>query len=401
MFTLALTIAGVTAVLIGVVYLIQRRSLYRGYENIEEAVNQIAAGLKADTFRDGDDLVIAGSFQGFPAIVRFSYNQNTPGMHIEMRAPATFDLLLSPKKIITTRGRMVVRTGNSSLDSRFNARTDHPTQARMLFNDKAALSHLEKLCCSTNTDFTVKSGALELNELSIPTFPARHVLDHIESLDVLAKVVAKMPGAHEIQMEPVKQERRTWMYPALAVVLLLSVGVAVFSRPEKNPAYVQETPHYVPVGMEPVDAEHLLRLEGWRLAGSDDFSPLAAGFLQQHSLSPSGRLKADFLGRGNAADSVYLLMDDQGKRRVSIMAGGVAAYDAIFDKLDAIGVIPKADLAGIQSTSDKPLESDGDGLLLVQDASNSASGLVLVLHNKQIDSARPLDFTRINLYSGQ
>lgn len=401
MFTLALTIAGVTAVLIGVVYLIQRRSLYRGYEPIEEAAVQIAAGLKADSFRDGDDLVIAGSFQSFPAIVRFSYHQNTPGLHIEMRAPATFDLLLSPKKVNTTRGKMALRTGNSSLDSRFNARTDHPTQARMLFNDKAALLHLEKLCCSTNTDFTVKSGALELNELSVPTFPARHILDHMESLEVLARVVAKMPGAHEIKVEPVKQERRTWMYPALVVVLLLSVVVAVFSRPEKNSAYAKQTPHYVPAGMEPLDAEHLLRLDGWRLAGSDDFSPAAAGFQQQHALPPAGRFTADFLGRGNTADSVYLLMDNQGKRRVSMIAGGVAVYDAIFDNLDAIGVIPKADLAGIQSTSDKPLESDGDGLLLVQDVSNPASGLVLVLHNKQIDSARPLDFTRINLYSGR
>jgi hypothetical protein len=401
MFTLALTIAGITTVLIGVVYIIQRRSLYRQYGPIEEDARQIATGLKADTFRDGDDLVIAGNFQSFPAIVRFSYNQNTPGLHIEMRAPATFDLLLSPKKVTTTRGRMAVRTGNSSLDSRFNARTDHPTQARMLFNDKSALSHLEKLCCSSNTDFTVKSGAMELNELSIPNFPARHVLDHLESLDVLAKVVAKMPGAHEIKLEPVKQERRTWMYPALAVVLLLSVVVAVFSRPASNAAYVQQTPHYVPAGMESLDAEHLLQLEGWRLAGPDDFSPTAAGFLQQRVLSPTGRYKADFLGRGNTADSVYLLVDDQGKRRVSMMAGGIAAYDALFDKLDAIGVVPKADLAGIQWTTDKPFESDGDGLLLVQDITNPASGLVLVLHSKQIDSARPLDFTRINLYSGQ
>jgi hypothetical protein len=38
-------------------------------------------------------------------------------------------------------------------------------------------------------------------------------------------------------------------------------------------------------------------------------------------------------------------------------------------------------------------------LLLVKDVSDPHSGLVLVIHNKQIDSGRPLDFTTINLYS--
>lgn len=401
MFTLALTIAGVTAVLIGVVYLIQRRSLYRGYEQIEEAVVEVAAGMKADTFRDGDDLVIAGSFQKFPALVRFSYNQNTPGLHIVMRAPATFDLLVSPKRVNTTRGRTVLRTGNSTLDSRFNARTDHPTQARMLFNDKAALLHLEKLCCSTNTDFAVSSGSLELNELSIPSYPARHIMEHLESLDVLAKVVAKMPGAHEIVLEPVKQERRTWMFHALGAVLLLAVIVAVFSRPEKKSADTPQAPHYVPVGMEQLDAEHLQSLNGWRLAGSDDFSPAAARFLEQHSLPIAGHSKADFAGRGNPADSAYLLMDAQNRRRVAMLAGGISSYDSIFDAVDLIAPVPKANLANVQWSIDKPLESDGDGLLLVKDVNDPRSGLVLVIHNKQIDSGRPLDFTTINLYSQQ
>jgi hypothetical protein len=401
MFTLALTIAAVTAVLIGMVYWIQRRTLYRGYEQIAEAAGQIASGLKADTFRDGEDLVIAGSFQNSPAIVRFSYNQNTPGLHIVMHAPATFDLLLSPKKVNTSRGRMVVRTGNSSLDSRFNARTDHPTQTRMLFNDKAALLHLEKLCCSTNTDFAVSSGSLELNELSVPAYPARHIMEHLESLDVLAKVVAKMPGAHEITLEPVKQERRTWIYHALGAMLLLSIAVALFSRPEKNSPNVQPPPHYVPAGMEPLDAEHLQRLEGWRLAGSDDFSPAAIQFLERHNLKPIGQIKGDFVGRGNPADSAYLLIDPQGKRRISILAGGISIYDSIFDAVDLIAVVPRANLASVQWTTDKNLESDGDGLLLVKDVNDPGSGLVLVVRNKQIDSSRPLDFTAINLYSGQ
>lgn len=398
---LILIITGVTAVLAGIIYLVQRRNLYRGYEQIIEAARQIAAATKADTFRDGDDLVIAGSFQNFPSIVRFSYNQNTPGLHIEMHAPSTFDLLLAPKKVTTTKGRTVVRTGNATLDSRFNARTDHPTQSRMLFGDKNALSHLEKLCCSTNTDFAVSTGKMDLTELSIPGYAGRHVLDHLESLGALAALLARMPGAHEIKLEPVKQKRQTWVFQALGAALLLSIIVVLFSVPDKKAAEAPQSAAYVPAGMEPLDAERLQHLNGWRVAGADDFSPAATQFLQQHGLTPVGRFKGDFSGRNAASDSAYLLIDSQGKRRITMLAGGVSVYDAIYDQLELIAVVPKANLASIQSTTQSKFDSDGDGLLLVRNVSDPTSGLILVRHGQEMDSARPLDFTAINLYSGQ
>ena len=122
-FALTLIIA-IAALLVGVVvFFVQRFKLYRGYEEIAGDARKIASALKAEVFRDGDDLVLSGSYGGFPTVVRFSHGQNTPGLNIQMRSAAAFDLSLSPKKVTTAKGRTVVRTGNNSLDARFSART--------------------------------------------------------------------------------------------------------------------------------------------------------------------------------------------------------------------------------------------------------------------------------------
>jgi hypothetical protein len=84
-----------------------------------------------------------------------------------------------------------------------------------------------------------------------------------------------------------------------------------------------------------------------------------------------------------------------------MLAGGISSYDSIFGAVDLIAPISKANLANVQWSTGSSLESDGDGLLLVKDVSDPSSGLVLVIHNKQIDSGRPLDFTTIKLYSEQ
>jgi hypothetical protein len=187
----------------------------------------------------------------------------------------------------------------------------------------------------------------------------------------------------------------------LGAALLLSIIVVLFSVPDKKAAEAPQSAAYVPAGMEPLDAERLQHLNGWRVAGADDFSPAATQFLQQHGLTPLGRFKGDFSGRNAASDSAYLLIDSQGKRRITMLAGGVSVYDAIYDQLELIAVVPKANLASIQSTTQSKFDSDGDGLLLVRNVSDPTSGLILVRHGQEMDSARPLDFTAINLYSGQ
>jgi hypothetical protein len=93
-----------------------------------------------------------------------------------------------------------------------------------------------------------------------------------------------------------------------------------------------------------------------------------------------------------------LLIDDSGRRRVSLLAKGVVAYDAILPRADFLARISKDNVAKIQWTSEAPqFTADGDALLVVQNANDPTASMVLLRHGTQTYSARPADFTKIDL----
>ena len=47
-------------------------------------------------FRDGNDLVLVGNFNSRPTQVRFSYDENTPGLNVRMQAPVSFTFSVVP-----------------------------------------------------------------------------------------------------------------------------------------------------------------------------------------------------------------------------------------------------------------------------------------------------------------
>jgi len=61
---------------------------FSGYQEVAGDAQSVARAMKAEIFRDGDDLVISGNYGKLPAIVRFSYADNTPGLNISMKAPS-------------------------------------------------------------------------------------------------------------------------------------------------------------------------------------------------------------------------------------------------------------------------------------------------------------------------
>jgi hypothetical protein len=400
---LILNITIVVGIIGIVIYWVRRFAVFLGYKAIEPDVLKIAELLKAQPLRDRSDVVLEGHYGGNPTIIRFSHRVDTPGLDIQMRVPAAINFFLIPRNIAgKNEGRVLIRTGSAPLDRRFNARTDHPVEFKMLTAGAAFKSGLEQLCCSTQTGLTVRDRVIELSELTIPPFTANHVFDHLQSMLTLAKAIQEMPGADRIKVDPLPRRGSSWPVRIALAGGLVCLVALLFTQPYSRMPGASANVNTVapPSGVAPGDAVRLQQLQGWHAATSDDFPTAVRRYLQERRLEPAGRIVADFTGRGSAIDSAYLLVDTSGRKRVSMLARGAVAYDALFPKVDFLARISKSTLGKIQwMSSGPPLSPDGDGLLVVQDANDPTASVVLLRHGSQTLSARPADFNKIDLAS--
>ena len=398
---LILNIAIVVGIVGIVVYWVRRFAVFLGYKAIAPDVFKIAELLKAQPLRDRNDVVLEGHYGGNPTIIRFSHRVDTPGLDIQMRVPATISFFLLPKNFATTNeGRVLMRTGSTALDRRFHARTDHPMEFKMLTAGAEMKKTLEQLYCSTQTGLTVRDRVIELSELTIPPFTANHVFDHLQSMLTLAKAIHEMPGADLVKVEQLPRRGSSWPVRIALAGGLVCLVALLFTQPYNRMQGASANANTVTPssGVAPDDAIRMQQLRGWHAAVRDDFSGAVQRYLQERRLQPSGHIVADFSGRGNAIDSAYLLIDTTGRRRVSMLASGAVAYDAIFPKLEFLARISKSAMGKIQwMSSGPPLPPDGDGLLVVQDANDPTASVVLLRHGSQTISARPADFNKIDL----
>jgi len=399
--TLILNIAVVVGIVGIVVYWVRHFAVFLGYKAIAPDVLKIAELLKAQPLRDRSDVVLEGHYGGNPTIIRFSHRVDTPGLDIQMRVPATISFFLLPKNFATTNeGRVLMRTGSAPLDRRFHARTDHPMEFKMLTAGAEMRKSLEQLCCSTQTGLTVRDRLIELSELTIPPFTANHVFDHLQSMLTLAKAIHEMPGADLVKVDPLPRRGSSWPVRIALAGGLVCLVALLFTQPyNRAPGASANANTVTPSsGVAPDDAIRMQQLQGWHAAVRDDFSGAVQRYLQERRLQPSGHIVADFSGRGSAIDSAYLLIDTTGRKRVSMLARGTVAYDAIFSKVDFLARISKSAIGKIQwMSSGPPLPPDGDGLLVVQDANDPTASVVLLKHGAQTLSARPADFNKIDL----
>lgn len=396
---IALTIVALVAAVGLLLVIFRRRATFSGYDEIFDDVRELGAALKGEVFRDGDDLVISGTYRRLPVVIRFSHGENTPGLNIRLTAPSNFTLYMTPKGS-TSEGRFAIKSGDDMFDARFTVRTDHPTEAKMFFTGNLVLGQLQKLCCSAKTFFSINKGWLELSELVIPEpYTARHILDHLTSMGTLLFVVREMPGAATVKIGRIEREGKVFARIAIAVGIL-AAGATVFvvtrQQSQSVEASAASAPDAPPEGVLPVDAEHITGVRQLRLATAEDLDPVGVAWLRASGGQLQTRIEGDFSGDGQGEDVAYVLTHTvDGKRRVVLLANGKNRFDATYSYLGVVARVPKSAAQNIEWKGKGPEAVDGDGLLLVVRPNDPTAGLVLFLNGDRVVSGSPANYQTV------
>ncbi|HYF37274.1 MAG TPA: hypothetical protein VD994_18375 [Prosthecobacter sp.] len=378
----------------------RRKTTLRGYEEITKDVQALREALKAEMFRDGEDLVLSGDLGRFPTQVRFSYSQNTPGLNIRVQAPATFSLAAVSKSLETgAEGRVVLRTGDDIFDSKFTIRTDQPNNAKIFLGSRAALGQMQKLCCSMNTSVALQTGLIEHNELTIPTpFTARHVQDHLNSIQALATMLERMPGS-ELPVARRFRERTSWRTRAAVAVGVIAAAIVVYTAVQPNqPTQASEPDPAITAGVKPADGTAIPALRRYRVAPTDAFDLVVANWASSNGVNVTSTIEGRFLNAASETpDTAYYLRGEQGQKRVVIVSGGQNKYDSEFVELAGIVRVPQSAIQNIEWSSVAPEAPDGDGLLIVRSGADTTSGVVIFFHQGRLTSGVPANYQFISL----
>ncbi len=393
--------AGIIVALIAVgafiAYFRDRRK-FRGYEDLMFDAADLAKQLSGEVFRDGEDLVVSGNVDDLPTYVRFSHAETTPGVHIRMEAPANVRLAVAPRSAPPTEGKVQVRTGDESLDTRCVVRCDEPMQTKLFIGEKPVLGELQRLCCSARTYFTVVPGAMELSELTIPLGEVgRHVSEHITSMRRLVPELKKLPGSEKIRVRPLKRERHLVGKAAIAIgvaVAVMAIYVAT-NQGSTAPVDMSADVEQAPEGIPEAEAQQMGDLSAWRVAGTDDFDGDGVGWLKGFRREASGHVSGKF-GK-EAEDDAYVLLGKDGTRRLVMFVNGRVKYDTKYPFIGVVARVPKANIGKISWVGAPPDGPDGDGVLIVRNRGDRSSGVIFFSSGERIISGVPVDYQTIDL----
>jgi len=396
------------AIVVGVIFVgaflayFRDRKKYEGHQEYAADARALVNRLNGELFRDGEDLVINGTQGRLPVVIRLSYAENTPGLHIKMVAPANFRMFVMPKGTKTTEGRVQVRTNDNSFEARFVTRTDNPTQAKMYLGSKGVLSELGKLGCSSKGFVTFTTGSIEQSEALVPTpNTGKHIQEHLQSLEQLAKELARMPFADRVELKTLKRERRLVLKTVIvAGIIAALVGIITAAQqPRELPLPQAGSQSRLAEGVMPNDALLMGSLTDWRAATTTDLDPDAAAWARGFGQRDSGRLTLNLDSSSKATkDIAYLLVNEKdGQRRIVLLADGKTRYDVKYSYIGLLAVIPRANISKIQWGSRQPEDPDGDAILLIRKPQDRSSGLIMYFSDGKLVSGVPSDYQSINL----
>jgi len=396
-----LVIAGVS--LLGlIISVIRGSSTFSGYEEYKQEMVKIAKSMHAEIFRDGDDVVIAGNHKKLPLQVRFSYSETTPGLNVRLQAPVSFTFSVVPKGAVATEGRVPVRTGDEVFDARFIARTDHPTQAKMLVGNKVMRTQMAQLCCSSKTYLTLVTGSIELSELVIPSpHTARHVLDHIEAMGALAVAVEAIPGADQVKITPYKRERSS---PVVQVAIGVGAIAAIFAVFLLKPQSAQPDLSGVAAamataeGVAAADMSQIPNAMEWHAAKAEEFDRDVAAWVRGGGADVSGRVPLQLDASDPHRDVVYWLVKNGAPgNRLVVLQNGNNIYDAQYPDVVGLARVPLAALGSVDWGAKPIVDASGDALILLRQTDAGIVGRVMFFKGQRLYTGVPKRYDQVSL----
>jgi hypothetical protein len=378
---------------------VRDRARYSGYRDIMREVIAFSKTIDGEIFRDAGDLVVSGEYLRKPLVVRFSHAENTPGLSMRLGAPATFSMAVFPRGQHAQEGGALVKTADDVFNTKFDVRTDQPTEARLYLGSPRVLTALSRLCRSGYDFLAIGSATIEFGQLGYPTeATVRALPGHIEGLGTLSRELGAMPGADQVKVEP-RQRQRDYILRATIAAGVIAVAATLYVTAHERPKGEQSSPaNQIPEGIAVKDADIIPGVRQWRVVAESDTDPVTLAWFRDHGAQFSPHRVLDMNGTGDANDSAYLLVNKRGERRVALIIDGSMAYEARFGQMAAIMRVPKDAMAQVPWTSAAPVEAQGDGLLLVRSGEDIASGIILFYSGGRVMSAVPKSWQQVSTY---
>jgi hypothetical protein len=402
---LLIAVSVIAATLIaGIITAIVREiRLFSDYRDIAPQVKTIANHLRAEVFRDRQDLVVSGHHKNIPTVLRFSKETNTPAMGLYVRIPSPCQLSLMPKRMAGRSRSQNIKIGSRILEENFTAKSTTATELNEWLRVDRNIKLLEALCCTRKTIFELNPGRLELLEMALPEELTRHVFEHLAIIRELSESFESMPGSKNVEVRPLEQGHRSWFFKAAiaAGVIVVAISVIAATRERaRTPVLAASDPELFH-GIPATDASFINGIGAWRAATRDELNPQFANWLQDSGKKPDSRIAFNPAGDNSSRGVAYLLVRDDGARRLVVLIDQRTVFDTCFSRLDGIAMVPVSSFPKLkwgqwQAPTQKPT---GDALLVVRDATDPRSAELLFFPNGTLFSGIPKDYSAIDLQS--
>ena len=89
-------------------------------------------------------------------------------------------------------------------------------------------------------------------------------------------------------------------------------------------------------------------------------------------------------------------MRSDGVKRIVLLANGQDRYDIRYPSLAIVVRVSRSNISRLDWLGAAPTDVDGDGLLIVRDAGDRKSGLVLFLSHGRLVTATPADYQTLS-----